>query len=119
MVLETRFGKIGIIIDEIYGVIKECFDRYSSLRKNITKSYVSTYWRFCKNPKSFSSKISNSMKFFGLEELDEANLKKAYRKLMKEYRPDKVKDKKLSHEKTVLINYHYQVLLSYINNFKS
>ncbi|MGC8677819.1 MAG: J domain-containing protein [Hydrogenobaculum sp.] len=34
------------------------------------------------------------MKFFGLEELDEDRLKKAYRKMMKEYHPDKVKDKK-------------------------
>ncbi|PMP90369.1 MAG: molecular chaperone DnaJ [Hydrogenobaculum sp.] len=59
------------------------------------------------------------MKFFGLEELDEDRLKKAYRKMMKEYHPDKVKDKKISHEKTVLINYHYQVLLSYLNGIKS
>ncbi|MGC8588473.1 MAG: J domain-containing protein [Hydrogenobaculum sp.] len=102
-----------------YTKLVECFDRYCSLRKNITKSYVSTYWRFCRNPKGFSSKISDSMKFFGLEELDEDRLKKAYRKMMKEYHPDKVKDKKISHEKTVLINYHYQVLLSYLNGLKS
>ncbi len=102
-----------------YSKLVECFDRYYSSKKSVAKSYVSTYWRFCRNPKVFSSKISNSMKFFGLEELNEENLKKAYRKMIKECHPDKLKDKKLSHEKTVLINYHYQVLLGYLNNLKS
>jgi hypothetical protein len=102
-----------------YSKLVECFDSYCCSRKPITKSYVSTYWRFCKNPKSFSSKISSSMGFFGLEELTEESLKKAYRKMMKENHPDKIEDKKQSHENTVLINFHYQVLLSYLNNLKS
>ncbi len=102
-----------------YAKLVECFDNYRASKKPITKSYVSTYWKFCRNPRSFSSKISSSLKFFGIEELDEDFIRKAYRKMMKECHPDRLKDKKLSHEKTVLINYHYQMLLGYINSLKS
>ena len=101
-----------------YSKLIECFDKYYMNKKNITKSYVSTYWRFCKIPKNFSSSIEASMKFLGIEELSEEALKKAYRSMMKKYHPDITKDKKLSHGKTVLINYHYQILITYLNQLK-
>lgn len=101
-----------------YSKLVECFDKYCLSKKSITKSYVNTYWRFCRNPKAISSKLGDSMKFFDLEDLDEEKLKKAYREMIKKYHPDATKDKNLSHEKTVLINYHYQVLLAYLNQLK-
>ncbi|RME07899.1 MAG: molecular chaperone DnaJ [Aquificota bacterium] len=57
------------------------------------------------------------MEFFKLEELSEKKLKTAYRKLVKLNHPDLAEDKKVAHRKMLLINYHYQVLLSYIRRF--
>jgi DnaJ-class molecular chaperone len=40
---------------------------------------------------------------------------KRYRNMIKKYHPDVHTDKKSSYKHMLLINYHYQVLLSYLN----
>jgi len=40
---------------------------------------------------------------------------KRCRQMIKKYHPDVHTDKKSAHKHMLLINYHYQVLLSYLN----
>lgn len=55
------------------------------------------------------------MEFFGIKELNLQELKKRYRHMIKKYHPDIHTDKKSAHKHMLLINYHYQALLSYLN----
>jgi len=50
---------------------------------------VKTYWDFCRNPRKHPVRISEALKFFGLEELDEEEVRKRYRELVRLYHPDR------------------------------
>lgn len=87
-------------------------------KRNVIKSYIGTYWNFCKRPSLYPAKIRDSINFFSLEELSEEQLKRVYRAMVKAYHPDKHPDKENAHKKMLVINYHYQVLLSYLSEVR-
>lgn len=90
------------------------YPQFALRKRSLIASYVRTYWRFCQKPNLYPAKIKESMEFFKLEELNEKKLKTAYRRLVKLNHPDRNENKKVAHRRMLLINYHYQVLLSYI-----
>ncbi len=90
------------------------YPQYALGKRNLILSYVKTYWSFCQRPALYPGKIKESMNFFGIESLTEKEVKKAYRRLVKENHPDRLGDKSLAHKRMLLINYHYQVLIGYI-----
>ncbi len=93
----------------------EYYPEYVVRRKAVLKSYINTYWRFCHNPYRYPTKVKEAMEFFGMEELTLQELKKRYRQMIKKYHPDTHPNKKEAHRYMLLINYHYQVLLGYLN----
>lgn len=90
------------------------YPQYVTRKRNVVMSYIKTYWGFCEKPSLYTPKVRESMNFFGIKELTEKEVKRAYRRMVKAYHPDNLKDKTLAHKKMLLINYHYQVLLAYI-----
>ncbi|MCX7739125.1 MAG: DnaJ domain-containing protein [Hydrogenothermaceae bacterium] len=96
---------------------KEDFDIFYKTKKNTLKAYVRAYWSFCLNPQNKPHHVKTAMEFFGLSELDEQKLKKAYRRMVREYHPDIHPNKKLATQKIVEINHYYQILKAYINKF--
>ncbi|WP_254426292.1 J domain-containing protein [Pampinifervens florentissimum] len=95
------------------------YPQFALRKRSLVASYVKTYWRFCQKPNLYPAKIRESMEFFGLNSLNEQELKRAYRKLVKLNHPDKAEDKRVAHKKMLLINYHYQVLIGYIRRFNN
>lgn len=95
------------------------YPKFAYERRSLLKSYIRTYWSFCQRPFRYPTKVQESMNFFGLRELSEDSLKRAYRKMVRSYHPDKHPDRSLAHKKMLLINYHYQVLLSYLKEAMS
>ncbi len=87
---------------------------YVRRKRRVIRSYVWAYWAFCKNPQRRPHKFRESLEFFGLDRLDPQSLKSRYRQLVKQYHPDTYPDRKEAHKKMLLINYHYQVLMSYL-----
>ncbi|MCX7759624.1 MAG: DnaJ domain-containing protein [Hydrogenothermaceae bacterium] len=98
----------------IEDTFKEDFEDFYKKRKNVLKAYIKAYWSFCMNPQSKPAHIKSSMEFFGLEKLDEKELKKKYREMVKQYHPDTHPDKKFATQKMVEINHHYQILKAFI-----
>jgi len=92
------------------------FEELRRAKEHLVRTYVRTYWSFCKNPRKYPVKIEEAMKFFGLEELSEEELKAAYRRLVKENHPDRVGRSKEAHMNMVKINYYYQVLRRYLSD---
>lgn len=92
--------------------IADYYYSYVKTKRKIIKSYVTTYWSFYNNPYIRSSKLRESLEFFGMRDLDLKQLKKTYRNLIKKYHPDVYHDRKEAHKKMLLINYHYQVIIS-------
>ncbi len=91
---------------------------YIKHKRKVIRSYIWTYWAFCQAPQKYTQKIKESMKFFNLEDIDEFQIKRRYRQLVKRYHPDVCKDRELAHKQMLLINYHYQVLTSYVESLK-
>ncbi len=107
-----------VIRDLVYyfspSAIVSSYEEFRRERMNLLKTYVRIYWRFCKNPASHPARIGESLRFFGLEELDEESLVKRYRELVRRYHPDRAgKD---SNKMMAKINYHYQILRRYISD---
>ena len=92
------------------------FEELRHSKEHLIRTYVRTYWSFCRNPRRYPVKIEEAMKFFGLEDLDEEKLKASYRRLVKENHPDKVGRSKEAHLMMVKINYYYQVLRRYLSD---
>ncbi len=92
------------------------FEELRHTKEHLVRTYVRTYWSFCKNPKKYPVRIEEAMEFFGLEELDEGKLKVRYRKLVRENHPDRIGRSKEAHMKMVKINYYYQVLRRYLSD---
>jgi len=64
--------------------------------------------------------VDNARKILGFGiTADLITIKKAYRKLVKDWHPDKCnkKDEELCHEKTKEINKAYKIILKYIENY--
>lgn len=85
-------------------------------KEHLIRTYVRTYWSFCRNPKRYPVRIEEAMRFFGLEELDERSLKERYRALVRENHPDRVGRSKEAHLRMVKINYYYQILRRYLSD---
>lgn len=83
---------------------------------HLFKTYVKTYWRFCKNPRVYPARVKEALNFFGLKELEEKALKSRYRELVRKSHPDRVGKTKESHMNMVKINYYYQVLRRYLSD---
>lgn len=96
-------------------VFKEEFERFYKKRKNTLKAYVKAYWSFCLNPNNKPHHVKAAMEFFQLEKLEEKELKKKYREMVKRYHPDIYPDKKVATRKMIEINHYYQILKAYIN----
>lgn len=96
-------------------VFKEEFDKFYRKKKSTLKAYVKAYWSFCLNPNNKPHHIKTAMEFFNLEKLDEKELKKKYREMVKQYHPDIYPDKKVATRKMIEINHYYQILKAYIN----
>ena len=65
--------------------------------------------------------VDNARKILGFGiTADLITIKKAYRKLVKDWHPDKCnkKDEELCHEKTKEINKAYKIILKYIENYR-
>ncbi|ADC89148.1 heat shock protein DnaJ domain protein [Thermocrinis albus DSM 14484] len=99
--------------------IVEHYPSYMRRKRQLIRSYVATYWSFCKRPYRFPTKVTESLRFFGLDTLDEAKLRKAYRQMVLKYHPDRYGNREEAHRRMVLINYHYQVLLSYLSRLRN
>ena len=110
----------SIIRDLIYyfppSTIIDSFEEYESSRGHLLRTYVKTYWSFCRNPKKHPVKIEEAMRFFGLEELDEKKLKVSYRRMVRRHHPDRVGKSKEAHMNMVKINYYYQILRRYLSD---
>ncbi len=92
------------------------FEELRHKKEHLVRTYVRTYWSFCRNPRKYPVKIEEAMNFFGLEDLDEEKLKSAYRKMVRENHPDRVGKSRESHMRMVKINYYYQVLRRYLSD---
>lgn len=67
------------------------------------------------------AEIDQARKVLGLgEKADLAEIKKAYRRLAKEWHPDKCRkgDQTESHEKMKEINLAYKIIMKYIENYR-
>lgn len=98
-------------------IFKEDFDRFYKTKKNVLKAYVRAYWSFCLNPADKPHHLKTAMEFFGLTKLNEKELKKKYRQMVKQFHPDIYPDKKFATKKMVEINHYYQILMAYITKF--
>ncbi len=92
------------------------FEELKSTKRSLLKTYVKTYWDFCRNPRKHPIRIEEAMKFFGLEEISEEKLKEAYRNMVKRYHPDRIGKSRYSHMMMVKINYYYQILRRYLSD---
>lgn len=101
----------------IEDVFKEEFDKFYKVKKNILKAYVKAYWSFCLNPDNKPHHLKAAMDFFGLKKLDEKELKRAYRQMVKQFHPDIYPDRKFATRKMIEVNHYYQILTAYIGKF--
>ncbi len=108
----------SIIRDLVYyfspSAIVSSYEEFRRERIGLLKTYVKLYWRSCKNPAGYPVRVRDSLEFFGLEDLDEEELLKRYREMVKKHHPDRAgKDGTKIMAK---INYHYQVLRRYLSD---
>ncbi len=110
----------SIIRDLIYyfppSTLINSFQEFESSKGHLLRTYIKTYWSFCKNPRKHPVRIEEAMKFFELEELDEESLKASYRKLVRRFHPDRAGRSKENHLQMVKINYYYQILRRYLSD---
>jgi len=92
------------------------FEEVRNSKRHLFKTYVKTYWDFCRNPRKHPVRISEALKFFGLEELDEEEVRKRYRELVRLYHPDRAGKTREAHRMMVKINYYYQILRRYMSD---
>ena len=97
-------------------LIISSFEEFRNTKRNLLKTYVKTYWDFCRNPKKYPVRVEEAMEFFGLEEPSEKELKASYRRMVKKFHPDRVGKTKDSHKMMVKINYYYQILRRYLGD---
>ncbi len=90
------------------------YPEYAVKKRSLILSYIKTYWKYCRVPRLYPAKVKESMDFFQLQEVSLPALKKAYRSMVRKYHPDTYPNRREAHRRMLLINYHYQVLLSYL-----
>ncbi len=96
------------------------FEELKISKRHLFKTYIKTYWDFCRNPKKYSIKIEEALQFFGLEEFSEEEIKTRYRIMVRNFHPDRIGKSKEAHMMMVKINYYYQILRRYMSDgFKS
>ncbi|RLJ71132.1 DnaJ-like protein [Hydrogenivirga caldilitoris] len=94
----------------------DSFGEFESSKGHLLKTYVKTYWSFCRNPKKHPVRIEEAIEFFGLKNLTESELKSCYRKLVRRYHPDRIGKSREAHMTMVKINYYYQILRRYLSD---
>lgn len=99
-------------------IFKEDLDRFYSERRDVIRAYIKAYWSFCLNPNKRSNNLKNAMEYFNIEELEESELKKRYREMVKKYHPDVNPDKAYANQKMIEINHYFQILKAYISKTK-
>ncbi len=109
------------IIRELIGyfppsVLMDSFEEIKGSKGHLLRTYVKTYWEFCKNPRRHPVRVEEAMKFFGIEELTEKELQLRYRRLVKRYHPDRIGKSPEAHRMMVKINYYYQILRRYLSD---
>ncbi len=92
------------------------FEELKGSKRRLLKTYIKTYWDFCKNPKKYPVRIEEALKFFNLDELSEEKLKASYRRLVRMYHPDRIGKTREAHMIMVKINYYYQILRRYLSD---
>ena len=97
-------------------VLVPSFQEVKNTKGRLLRTYVKTYWEFCKNPRKYPVRIEEALKFFGLEELSEEALRKRYRELVRQFHPDRAGKRKETHMMMVKVNYYYQVLRRYLSD---
>ncbi|MEW6656318.1 MAG: DnaJ domain-containing protein [Aquificota bacterium] len=99
-------------------LFKEDFEVFYRKKANIIRAYVKAYWSYCLNPYKRPHSIEIAMSFFDLKDLDEKELKRKYRDIVKIYHPDIYSDKRSANEKLKEVNHYYQILKAYIAKFR-
>ncbi len=92
------------------------FEEIRNSKRHLFRTYVKTYWDFCRNPKKHPVKIGEALRFFGLREFSEEEIKARYRELVRSYHPDRVGRSREAHMMMVKINYYYQILRRYLSD---
>ncbi len=92
------------------------YREYTAKRRSLLKTYIRTYWQFCKNPKKYPASIRDAMRYFELNDLNVSELKSKYREKVKAFHPDRAGRKEENHREMVKINYYYQLLRSVLND---
>ncbi len=100
-------------------VISENLEDVRVNKRRAYVAYVRTYWSLCSYPRRYPSKVEEAKRFFNIQDLTLSNLKRAYRKMVRENHPDVVGRDKNSHMMMVKINYYYQILKSYLEGLES
>lgn len=92
------------------------FEEIKTTKGHLLRTYVKTYWNYCKNPRKHPVRVEEALKFFGMNEVSEEELKKKYRKMVRDHHPDRVGRSKSAHMNMVKINYYYQILRRYLSD---
>ncbi len=92
------------------------YREYASKKRSLLKTYIRTYWHFCRDPKKYSASISEAVNYFGLKELNVRELRERYREKVKNFHPDMAGKTQNNHKEMVKINYYYQLLRSVLND---
>lgn len=98
-------------------LFKEDFEMFYRKKASTIRAYVRAYWSYCLNPYKKPQTVEIAMTFFDLKDLNEKELKRKYRNIVKIYHPDIYSDKKLANEKLKEVNHYYQILKAYIEKF--
>jgi len=97
-------------------IVASSFEELRSTKRNLFRTYVKTYWNFCKNPRKHPVRVEEAMRFFNLDELSEDRVKSSYRTMVKRFHPDRMGRTREAHRMMVKINYYYQILRRYISD---
>jgi hypothetical protein len=89
------------------------FEEVKTKRARLYETYVKTYWSACRK---YPAKVEEAVRFFGLKELSEEELKSRYRKLVKRFHPDRAGKSQETHRNMVKINYYYQLLRRFLRD---
>lgn len=97
-------------------VIVSSFEELRNTKRNLLRTYVRTYWDFCKNPRKHPVRVEEAVRFFNLDEISEDRLKSSYREMVKRFHPDRIGRSEEAHRMMIKINYYYQILRRYLSD---
>jgi len=96
--------------------LHKSYREYSAKKRSLLKTYIRTYWQFCRNPRKYPAHISDAIEYFELKDLNAEELKSKYREKVKAFHPDRMGKREENHKEMVKINYYYQLLRSVLND---